>query len=254
MIKHLENLPSVADPVTACRLQTLWQCYREFPSIVSLWQSGGGGILCRFGDRLLTAGLFDPEELAAFVDFAGIAVVEGSANDLPDIAGFARREYCTMVCDKSFKTPCDRTPTAQSIFDLRTVFDILCACDANFAAKADYHFWLSDIRRRIRLGLAAVALDERGATASVVAVGGGFALIGAVATMPEARRHRLAFALIENLCAGAIAEGHRPLVVVQTPSLTPAYRKLGFEPLGTHTELTRQRDEGNQQHHEPALV
>ena len=253
MIEQIEYLPPVADPVTACRLQTLWQCYREFPSIVTLWQSDGEGILCRFGDRLLTAGSVDQVELAAFVDFTGIAVVEGPANDLPNIAGFARREYGTMVCGNLEKL-CGRPPTPQPMPDLREVFEILCACDNDFAANADYYFWLSDIRRRIRLGLATVALDERGATASVVAVGGGFALIGAVATMPEARGHRLAFALIENLCAGAIAKGLRPLVVVQTPSLIATYKKLGFESFGTHAVLTRQRDEGNQQHYEPALV
>jgi hypothetical protein len=72
--------------------------------------------------------------------------------------------------------------------------------------------------------------------------------------MQEARGHHLAFDLIENLCAGAIADGLCPLVVVQTPSLLPTYKKIGFELLGMHAVLTRQRDEGNQQHHEPALV
>jgi hypothetical protein len=164
-------------------MQTLWQCYGEFPDLLSIFCSDDGGVLCRFENRLLMTGNIDPTELKAFADALGICEIQGTATQITHLPGFRTQTHRVLAADTTLGSGL----LPASPFDLRRIFEILCACDADFKAKSDYLTWLSDMRRRLRLAGAVVLFDARGATASIISVGGGYTLIGSVAVLPQAR-------------------------------------------------------------------
>lgn len=252
MIVRCDHLPSVSDPTAACRMHTLWHCYGEFPNLLSVFCSDDGGVLCRFENRLLITGNINPTELKAFADALGICEIQGTAVQTTHMPGFETQTRRVLAADTALGSAL--LPDSSLSFDLRSVFELLCACDDDFKAKSDYLTWLSDMRRRMRLAGAVVLFDARGATASIISVGGGYALIGSVAVLPQARGHGLAKVLLEALCKHVNASGHRPLAVAQTTELEAFYHRLGFSDLCEQITLTRLTDEGIKKHDDAILV
>lgn len=223
-----------SDMLLGAKMQTLFACYREFPGAASFWESESA-LLCFFSGRLTVCGKIDFDELLSFAAFLGAREIEGGAALLPSLPGFRRTEHPLLF----FSDAAAAAPVCETD-DLAEIWQILCAADANFALQSDRLEWLSDLRRRIRLGYAS-AYCENGAAVLVTARSSREAVLGAVACRPEAQGRHAAAALVRKVCARLIAEGRKPVTAAAAFSLAEYYERIGFTRRGSLALLTQER-------------
>jgi GNAT superfamily N-acetyltransferase len=235
VIKRAETPPdNIDDDVSRCQINALRLCY-EGQGLLSFWRCESGGFLCGFEDRLIVTGDVDAGELAAFAGMLGVSCICGADAALPYLPGFSRQTHRVMI----HGAPLPPGAAAVRRCDLGAVYEILLECFPKTFSRRGYLHWLSDINRRIRLAGGIVLYDEGGATASVLAAQGEYALIGAVAALAKSRGRGLAGGLVARLCAVALERSQTALTVAEVPELERFYRNLGFLPHSMQATLTR---------------
>jgi ribosomal protein S18 acetylase RimI-like enzyme len=232
VISLLSSLPALPEPLMGCRIETLYACYAALPAAVDLYKSGSGGILCRFGGRLLISGGVDACELQSFVRMTGVLRAEGLDRDIPALAGCRQSRHTLLTFSgKGAALPRDVDDDP----DPRRVFALLCQADANFARHARYLPWLSDLCLRRRKNRARVYLLENAATVCVSAMGCGAGYISSVAVDAGRRGRGLGGALVRAAAQALCAGGMLPVTAAQSASLDGFYERLGFIPVETQS-------------------
>ncbi len=229
MIRQAYALPPLSGYCGA-KLETLFDCYREIPSLASFY-AGGGFCCAAFGGRLTVCGAPDADELAAFASFLGAQELEGEA--LPAIDGYDRGEHPLMTYAGAA-----RAAALPETIDLRTVFDILCDADDAFREESDYLPWLSDLRRRAGRGRAQAYL-RGGAAVLVTAKTASLAVVDAVACRRDARGRGTAASLVGDVAASFAAEGVSVVTAAENEALAGYYGRIGFVKRGSLLLLTR---------------
>ncbi len=221
-------LPPAPEPLIGCRIETLAACYgdRRDSSGPDFYQSGEGGLLCRFGDTLLLSGRCAVRELQPFARMLGIRRIEARGTLLSSLRG-TRRHHTVLaaVPDQTENLP----PPAAAPEAMRRVFSLLCESDPAFATEATYLLWLSDLTRRKNCGRAQVYLLDDDATACLSAVSPRYAYLSMVAVAPGARRAGLGSRLLRAVLADCAARSLIVLTAAQDDALLPFYRSAGFD-------------------------
>ena len=229
MIRQLAALPPLAGYCGA-KLETLYDCYHEIPSLASFY-AGGGFCCAAFGGRLTVCGAPDAEELAAFAAFLGARELEGEA--LPAIGGFSGGAHPLMTYAGA-ALAADLPETD----DLRAVYDVLCDADDAFRKNSDYLPWLSDLRRRTGRGRAHACL-RGGAAVLVTAKTPSLAVVGAVACRKSARGRGTAAALVGDVAASFAGKGVPVVTAAADAALAGYYERIGFVKSGSLLLLTK---------------
>lgn len=119
------------------------------------------------------------------------------------------------------------------------LFRVLVDSDSFGENHPEYGEWLADLSRRVRRGTARIAAKaENGecvSCAMLVSVSENAAILGAVATLPEARGRGYASSLAEGLSESA---GERTVYLFCRPQMQSFYEKIGFEICGEYAEIT----------------
>lgn len=232
MISLLSEIPALPEPLMGCRIETLCDCYGAIPAAVDLYRSDGGAILCRFGRRLLVSGKPDADELREFIRMTGVLRAEGLAGDLPAFLGWRRRDYTLLAfAGEGAALP----PDVDDDPDMRRVFALLCQADADFARRAQYLPWLSDLALRRRKNRARVYLLDGAATACVSATGCGAGFVSSVAVEQNRRQKGMGGRLVRAVAQSLAAGGLLPFVAAQSGALDGFYENIGFIRAGTQT-------------------
>ncbi|MEG1850292.1 MAG: GNAT family N-acetyltransferase, partial [Oscillospiraceae bacterium] len=211
-------------------------CYAEFPALFSLYQTEDG-LLARFGEQLLIQGSVDAEELAQFSDWCGARQIEGLTSSLGALPGWKKTVHTMLTCREAAIG--SAPPRIDPAPDLRRVYEILCASDERFAAQSSLLEWMSDLRRRTRLGGGRVWMLDHAAVAAVTGTGCGLARIALVACDPARRGEGLASALVCALTSALSREGLIAITDAGQPALDRWYARLGFAPVDRLTVLRR---------------
>lgn len=229
MIRALSALPP-PEGYCGAKIETLYDCYREIPSLASFY--GGEGFCCAaFAGRLTVCGAPDAQELAAFAGFLGAREIEGES--LPALAGFRRAAHPLLAF-----TGQPHASSPPETDDLSAGYEILCDADDGFRRGSDRLEWLSDLRRRTGRGRAHVYLRD-GAAVFVTAQTDRLAVIGAVACRRRQRGQGLAASLVAEVAASLAAKGLTPVTAAAGERLAGWYERIGFTRRGALALLTR---------------
>ena len=220
-------------PVMGVRIETLYACYKNYPSLCAFYLAGANAALSVTGSAALITGRpEDAEELAELLNYLGIQEIEGIGLTLP---GFEEEPFEVL----SYK------PSAElimGVFEIEkepspaTVWEILHKVGAQMTKDSFY----ADYCMRYNKGLAQVyTLKENGksaATAGVYSMNETEAYISYVATLPEYRRKGYATAVCHSLASNL---GNRNIYVACEASISRVYEKAGFYPNTQMVRLTR---------------
>lgn len=240
MIALAASLGALPEPAIGCRIETLWECYGAIPAAADFYAGGQGAVLCRFGEGLLVSGSVPADELRAFCAMTGVGRIVGLDRDVPVFPGWTFTSH-TLFSFSGEGAPLPREVNSNP--DLRRVFALLCEADADFARRADYLPWLSDLTRRCGKGRARVYLLDDSATACVSAIGCGAGYVSSVAVAGARRGEGLGGALVRAAAQALRAEGLLPITAAQSAALDGFYTRQGFITAGTQTVSVRQTEE-----------
>lgn len=208
------------------QLQCLWRCYHDQPAAARFY--GGGGLwCCHFGGKLLFWGQPRGQELVAFARFAGAQVLEGPWQWLQPAAAeaglLARRQPVLAYAGAASPAPPAPADVKQCLSLWRQTGLALSPRQADEA--------LSDLNRRVRLGVAACYGDGSCALAAL-AIGCGHVVLGGLATRPDCRGQGRASRLLQAAAGYWRGAGYRVVLLPASPALAGFYRRRGFVPAG----------------------
>lgn len=209
--------------MNGCRIKTLLNCYSDMQNAPCLYKTGEGGVFCRYDDVILLSGGFDGDELFEFADILGVNRIELDRDSgfLPK-CGWERETFPILSAN------C-RGGENRSFADLRRCFEILSHTDEDFADKAHYLYWLSDMTRRVNCGRAKAYLLNDCACALVTAVDDKSAYLSSVAVLSEKRGENLGSRLLTLILNDIFLCGKRLFTAAQNDELIYFYRKNNFE-------------------------
>ena len=213
----------IPQTVIGCRIKTLCDCYKDIPNTVDLY-TDGAAVICRFESTLLAAENCDISQLISFADMLGIAEIELEGENAPQTEGWDSVSHPVLYRDCGGDTEVPFLPS------LKECFEIIAASDEDFAQKANYLYWLSDINRRQNCGCAK-AYCQNGAAATVSAITESSAYLSLVAVRPENRKEGRASSLLELICSDKMLSNKRLYTAAQTNAVAKLYLKNGFFPL-----------------------
>ncbi len=241
MIAFCQSAPPLDETLIGCRMQTLLACYGTLPNGVDWYQSGAGGVLCRFGGTLLIDGDADFNELLAFADMLGTARIEwvtGSAGAPFLPSGWTSQSY-PVLC--SIGAALAQPPIFETNVALRRCFELLCQSDAQFSREAQYLPWLSDMTRRRNAGRTMVFTLSDAAVACITARGRHSAYLSSVAVLPGRQGEGLGLALVRSVTAHPALRGVAIYTAAQTVALGAFYKKAGFAVLPQYLTIAEKR-------------
>lgn len=238
--QDLLNIYAKNDPIMACRILSLYQCYQNHPDIARFYINEVGGLLCALGSSIFLCGRVDGEELRGFAEAFGSRSISGAGGDWEQ--GFAD---CKILRTPVMRYQGGKAPSpisAQGIDtnpNRRRVYEILC-CDADFANSVQDLHWISDVATRQRLGLTRLYTIDDQATAGVYFISNRVGILASVATLPAARGRGLASDLIRFITAELLTEGILPAVICGEASLEKFYNLLGYQTIYSHSHILLQ--------------
>jgi len=213
----------IPQSVIGCRIKTLCDCYRDIPNTVDLY-TDGTAVICRFENTLLATENSDISQLISFADMLGISEIELEGGKTPQIDGWDSVSHPVLYRD------CVGDAKVPFLPSLKECFEVIAASDEDFAQKANYLYWLSDINRRQNRGCAK-AYCQNGAAATVSAVTESSAYLSSVAVRPESRNQGRASQLLKLICSDKMLSGKRVYTAAQNEAVAKLYLKNGFFPL-----------------------
>lgn len=119
---------------------------------------------------------------------------------------------------------------------LDRVYDVLAE---SFPELADFGMWLTDTSHRCRHGIGRTFLYKDLACASVLFEDDSAALVGEIATLPEARGRGLARQML-YLIADRLGREGKTASLFSLPHRASFYREIGFEAVSEHTVLLKE--------------
>jgi len=213
----------IPQSVIGCRIKTLCDCYKDIPNTVDLYTDGAAAI-CRFENTLLATENCDISQLVSFADVLKISEIELEGEKMPQIEGWDSVSHPVLYRD------CVGDAEVPFLPSLKGCFEVIAASDEDFAQKANYLYWLSDINRRQNRGCAK-AYCQNGAAATVSAITELAAYLSSVAACPESRNQGRASQLLELICSDKMLSNRRIYTAAQTDAVAKLYLKNGFSPL-----------------------
>lgn len=223
-------------PFLGGRLATAYECYQNHLQLCGFYLANDTGVLMLQGGNALLCGRADPEELAAFLRFTGVANFK-SESTLPP--GFAQKPQVRMVYRQAGAQAAGRLPAGVLLEEAPSLWQL--AFEEEVLPLPDPGGYYADACLRRTRGLAhivcAAAKGRYVATAGVYSLQPQGAYLTAVQTLPEWRGQGIAGALVGHLaglCRGL------PVWLTCKPALVPFYRRLGFAPQGHIIECTQE--------------
>lgn len=227
----------------AVKIGGLLTAYGDRP-FLRLWQGGGGFLALSGGGAVLCASdEADGEEWGLFL------TMQPEIERLRTDAFTAKRLSAGVLSDWTPETGAVMTPgkalllpgQAPVPLEAREVYPLLAACFAEGLPPFDA--WYADVSHRLRHGCCRIAgfrekervLSSAMTTAETRAA----ALIGAVATLPEARGRGYASANVLALAHALAAEERRVLLSPKNADARALYARIGFVECGGWGELSR---------------
>ncbi len=182
----------------------------------------------------------DVPELLAFLRAIGFGALVGPAAVLAECR-LQGETGCVMSLPKG--SACIAATAEPDAFTLardaefRDFYEVLTRADPG-AVTEDYGAFLTDFSHRVRHGTAhSVLLSENGTAVSTAAALVSMeesVLLGAVATVPEARGKRYAATCIRALCDSF---PEQRIFLMCRPDMRAYYEHLGFEKIGDYLEV-----------------
>jgi len=221
------------NPVNGVRIETMYECYKEYPSLCGFYLIGENAALSVTGKAALLAGnVEDKEEFSDFLLFLGIDEIECMGVTLPEF----EEESFEVLCFNDIKTSNDRQLEIKKEPPPVEVWSILNEAGASISKDNFY----ADFCMRRNKGMAKIyALKEKGkyvSTAGVYAMNAEEAYMSFVATLASYRKKGYASALCTCLAKDL---GDRAVYIACEKELSNLYIKAGFTPFAKMVRLTR---------------
>lgn len=237
MIRALDHRPALSpDSVCAVRLLSAYDNYAAYP-FARFWEDGEG----RFASLLDGVGVFCAdtvtEEWLAFWGMQpALAKLITDARIGDEIAAYLQRPFARV--DAMQAVDCAAGGQAEPVSP-KTAFALLTAVFDD--AIPPFDVWYADVSHRTRhAGCRTVGVLRDGACVScamTVAECAGGALIGAVATAPNARRQGLAGRLVNGLANTLISEQKHVFICPKHEAARRLYERIGFAVCGGVTTI-----------------
>ncbi len=239
----LANQPSV----TACKIHTLYQCYRDDPTMAQFWIFSRGerpmGILS-LCSKVLTiwAPYLLAPEFAEFLNFIGWELVECDSTGIFSVANLlgAPVENCSVQrFDRLPQESLQRReiPAIQDELSIRELYELLCQTDEKFKDVSVLDAWMCSISHRVRHGFSKVYGILEGealvSTAGIYTESASCGVIESVATHPQYRGRGYASALVLQCVQTLASAGKSALLVTSQLRTHEMYHRLGFRDSGT---------------------
>ncbi len=229
-----------ADPYAA-RITALFKTYGAGYDFALFWVQKIDGVPAAAISRidgnmtLCTNENADFEELLHFVNAVGFQSLTCSFDDMKKL-GFEPSEMSFTVRFKGGKN-IEKINSVKD-YDKRKIFDLLCDCGFELG---DYGDFLSDVCLRLNKGTASmIAVEDNGdlgACAFALFEGEKSVLLGAVATLSEARGKGLASSIVNEI---ANEKSDKDVFLFcRNDGLAAFYGKIGFETVGKWAVLRR---------------
>lgn len=234
---------SSLDPF-ACRILSLWHCYRPTLVFVDYWcqvDDGNGavtGAVARSGSQfiLFLTDTSDLDEMSSFMRIAGATSVLCSGSyDLDINMSLTTGEV--LICNDLFEED-DRHHFVEP--DLHAAYDLISDCaDENFQPPVFEDFYV-DVNHKMRHHAARLFGIECGgnlaSVAMTVAESANGAVLGAVACAHKYRRCGYGSAVVKRLTNSLIHEGKNVFLHRAQNANVSFYSELGFSECGTWNE------------------
>ena len=221
------------NPVNGVRIETMYECYKEYPSLCGCYLIGENAALSVTGKAALLAGeVEDKEEFSDFLLFLGINEIESMNLKLPkfkeesfEVLRFTGSE---KYVDEQFDMKKEPPPVE--------VWSILNEAGASISKD---NFYADFCMRKNRNMAKAYALKEKGkyvSTSGVYSMNDEEAYMSFVATLPHYRKKGYASALCTCLAKDL---GDRTIYIACEKELSNLYIKAGFVLFAKMVRLTR---------------
>ncbi len=233
--------------VTACKIHTLYQCYKNDADMAQFWIVYGAskplGIMCLSADVLTVhAKLMLKKEFTEFLGFINWKTVEcdctgvfSSANELGaevNNLSVQRFMYPPMECIEKRDIP-----EIKDEIKISELYDLLCEADSHFKDVSVFDAWMCSISYRVRHGYSKVygiyEDDKLVSTAGVYTESDTCGVIESVATHPDYRMKGYACALTLQSVQLLMNDKKKALIVTSNMRNHEMYHKLGFRDCGT---------------------
>lgn len=230
------------------RMETAFACYAHHPQVAGFYLNENAALMTMGTTALLCGEWTDTEELAAFLDFAGVCRVENA----PALPGFAptgelllcrpARPVCAAPeafapaarAERGRWTPAPQeSELGENLALPLTLAPDLWQLRCAALLETDPDGWYADacLRRRQGAVIAAVGSENAyWATAGLYAQNAQNAYLTGVATAPKQRGKGLATGLVQTLCDSV---PQKNVWLLCDPALQGLYGRCGFLPVGS---------------------
>ena len=127
---------AVPSGAMGCRIETVWECYKDMPNGPMLYKSDMGAVICRFGGTLLVCGECEQQDLFDFAALLGIERIEVEGGEISCPDGWKTEKY-PMLCRN-----CEGDQNVAFLASLKSCYQIAVSSDGQFDEQSEYLYWL----------------------------------------------------------------------------------------------------------------